>query len=212
MATYLRLYVSEFTTSNGRNVYGGKRHSSHPTSHTDLYYGSGTVIGRAVKKYGRECIICVNWSKTFETPELLKEAEELLIDELHDKYENCVNLVKGGAGGRSYYNPSDNPSIGQKRSDETKKRMSDSAKTKIWSEDGLRRRREATIKMTAERTKFPDFKGGKNPAARKIIVGDLVFSTGKECAVHFNISAAAVIGRCKTDKPKWKHWRYYDDL
>lgn len=206
---FYRLYVTEFENSSGLKIYGGKRHSKYINPQMDPYVGSGTIIRKTISKYGPSCIKSIKWSKNFDTPELLKEAEEFLIDILKEEFKNCSNLVKGGFGGRSYYNPLDNPSIGQKRSLESKKRMSSSAKTRVWSEEGLKRRKESTSKMWTI-NKHPDFSGDKNPAARKVKVGDIIFSTGKECALHFGISQGAVIGRCKNTKPKWKEWTYVD--
>lgn len=46
----------------------------------------------------------------------------------------------------------------------------------------------------------------KNPAARNIIVNDIRFGTGRECASHFKISPATVIYRIKSNK--WEGWTY----
>ncbi|QBO64748.1 putative group I intron endonuclease [Escherichia phage vB_EcoM_G5211] len=209
--TFLRLYVTEFLSSSGKKIYGGKRHSPYKNFESDPYVGSGVIIKRAIEKYGKDCVISISWSKPFETPELLKEAEELLIDELKDKYSYfCANLVKGGQGG-SYYDKDKNPRVGKKRTKESRNKMSEAAKNRKWTEEGLKRRIEATIKMK-KTAKVPDFSGDKNPAAKKIQVGDLIFNTGKECAKYFNICQATVIDRCKNQRPKWKEWRYYDSI
>lgn len=206
---FYRLYVTEFETSDGLKIYGGKRHSDKSNPKLDSYVGSGTYISNAKKKYGRSCIKQVLWSKDFGNPELLKEAEELLVDILKEDFVQCVNLVKGGQGGPSYYNPKDNPNIGKTRSIESRKRMSEAAKSREWTEEGLKRRKESTALMWTC-VKHPDFTGSKNPAARAVRVGEMVFSTGKECAEYFGIVKSAVINRIKNDKPKWKEWSYVD--
>ncbi|ENB5601949.1 hypothetical protein ABH225_001158 [Shigella flexneri] len=210
MATYYRLYITTFETSTGIKIYGGKHKSVYEDPSKDPYTGSGTFIRRAKRKYGPSCIKEIIWSKPFESKALMDEAEELLVDEL-SILENCANLVKGGAGGRSYINPEDNPSIGQKRSAQSKKKMSDAAKSRKWTEEGLRKRKESTARMWKDfKHRHPDFSGSKNPAARKVSVNGKIFNTCKECGEEFNITSSAVIGRCKNNKPKWSGWNYVD--
>ena len=210
MATYYRLYVSTFETSNGIMVYGGKRHSHYEDSKADSYFGSGTIVKRAKQKYGRKCLVDITWSKPFESPALLKEAEALLVSELLESFDNCANLHPTGGGGPEGYScPEDSPAFGKKRTAESRKRMSDAAKQREWSEEGLKRRKESTARMWIDfKDRHPDFSDDKNPAARKIITGDLEFCTGRKCAEYYSITPAAVIYRCKSTAEKWKLWNY----
>lgn len=205
---YYRLYTIVFETSDGYKIYGGKRHSKFENPYDDPYTGSGVYIKRAIKKYGRDCIKSIHWSNDFKTPENLLEAEELLVDSLKDMYgDNCTNFIKGGVRGVSYFNPLDNPNIGKVRSIDSKLRMSKSAKNKTWTEQGLKRRQEATKKMTRDR-KHADFSGDKNPAARKVKVGDTVYTTLTECGSIHGITKGAVVYRIKSKSSKWKDWNY----
>ncbi|ANN86463.1 homing endonuclease [Escherichia phage phT4A] len=200
-----RLYLVEFKTSTGIKIYGGKRHSPFNDPRHDCYCGSGVYIKRALKKYGRECIVNIQWSKPFPNKDLLAEAEELLVDELIASYDNCVNLVRGGKGGASFYNPEDNPNFGSKRSIESKIKMSEKAKNRVYSEEGLKRRQEATRVMIQHR-KPRDVSGSKNPAARRVIVDGVEYSTLKECGDHYGITKNSVFSRIKSKK--WEGWNY----
>lgn len=203
-----RLYTIVFETSTGLKIYGGKRHSKYKNPYDDPYRGSGLIISRAIAKYGAGCVKAISWSKCFGTAENLNEAEELLIDELMLIYgKDCANLISGGTGGGKYFNPADNPRIGKKRSDASKAKMSVSAKNRKWTPEGLELRKAATRAMSKTR-KQPDKSGGKNPAAKSIKVGSVVFDTVKSCAEHFKLSSGAVIGRCKNSSIKWKEWNY----
>lgn len=204
---YYRLYITEFETESGNYIYGGKRHSTYDIANHDPYTGSGTIIRKAKEKYGNTCIRTVYWSKSFDTPELLCEAEELLVDILLEDFPNCTNLVRGGTGGKSYKHKESSPMLGQKRTDETKERMSIAAKNRKWTKEGLERRKESTSKMWSIAV-HPDFTGSKNPAARRVKVGNKVFETGKACAEYYNISRASVVTRIKNTKDKWKEWNY----
>lgn len=206
---FYRLYITEFMTSKGLKIYGGKRHSPYSNYKLDPYTGSGTIIINAKAKYGSDCIKCTRWSKEFESAELLKEAEELLVDELKSYKHNCVNLVRGGYGGWSYLDPKDNPNLGSKRSEETKAKMSVSAKNKKWTKEGLAKRKASTARMWIDfPDRHPDFSGSKNPAAKSIKVDNEIFLTGRDCAKHFNISPSTVIYRIKSTSLNWKGWNY----
>lgn len=202
---HYRLYLVEFKTSTGVKIYGGKRHSPFDVPTSDSYRGSGVYIQRALKKYGRECVIDISWSKEFPSKELLEEAEELLVDEIKSAYNNCVNLVRGGKGGVSFYNPEDNPNFGSKRSTESKMKMSERAKNREYTEEGLKRRQEATRKMLLIRN-HADVSGDKNPAARKVIVDGVVYNTLKSCGEYHGITKNTVFSRIKSKK--WENWNY----
>ncbi len=202
---HYRLYLVVFETSTGLKIYGGKRHSPYDNPHNDPYTGSGTYIKRAIKKYSHSCIKCIRWSKEFPNRELLAEAEELLVDEIMDYYSSCVNLVRGGKGGVSFYDPSKNPNIGSKRSKESRDKMSMIAKNRKYSEIGLKNRQEATRIMTRNR-KHHDVSGDKNPAARKVIVDGVEYPTLKECGDHYGITKNSVFHRINSKK--WEGWNY----
>lgn len=96
---YYRTYITTFETSSGLKVYAGKHESKYKDPREDPYYGSGNVIRRAVKKYGRDCIKSIDWFD-HETKEEMVDAEIGLVSECKSEYgKGCVNIAKGGAGG-----------------------------------------------------------------------------------------------------------------
>lgn len=86
------------------NIITGKYYiGAHETENlSDTYLGSGSVLKKAINKYGKE-----NFKK-----EILKECssrEEMYIEEqniikFHYKKENCYNVKHGGIGGWDYVN------------------------------------------------------------------------------------------------------------
>jgi hypothetical protein len=97
------LIYTVYKTTNCVNgcFYFGKHRTTNPN---DRYLGSGTVILRAIKKYGRE-----SFSKEvlylFDTVEEANEKEiELIAGELENP--KCYNLTVGGECGWEYVNRS----------------------------------------------------------------------------------------------------------
>ena len=73
------------------------------TDPNDDYIGSGTILKRAVKKYGRD-----NFIKevlfVFNTPEEMFSKEAEIVDTLFVESDNTYNLLEGGWGGFQYLN------------------------------------------------------------------------------------------------------------
>lgn len=95
---FYRTYITKFSRSNGEFVYGGKHVSEHQDASNDSYYGSGREVKAAVRKYGRKCIISIEWFE--HTKETYQQEEMKLIDMLKSEYgDMCTNRAKGGNGG-----------------------------------------------------------------------------------------------------------------
>lgn len=98
---YYRTYVVKFHTSSGEYVYAGKHTSTHEDPRRDQYVGSGTVLRRSIRKYGKGCISTIEW---FDHPseDDMNLAEVDLIEKMKAVYEErCVNLHEGGMGGNT---------------------------------------------------------------------------------------------------------------
>ncbi len=96
------MYYTVYKTTNLKNgkFYIGK----HQTKNLDdAYLGSGKLLGRAIRKHGRE-----NFKKeileVFDTEEKMNLAEKILV--VFD-LELSYNLCEGGNGGFGYINRSD---------------------------------------------------------------------------------------------------------
>lgn len=81
---------------NGKYYYGV--HSSYTKSGEDSYLGSGTLLQKAIKKYGKD-----NFKKEilkeFDTLEEAYRWEEEHVTEVEVRDPNCYNVRLGGLGG-----------------------------------------------------------------------------------------------------------------
>ena len=116
------------------NLINSKRYIGKHSTNTinDNYMGSGIILKKAIKKYGKEyfkreileiCLPCENH---------LNEREKFWIKK-HDTFSsNGYNLTKGGDGvlGASINKGDKNPMYGKKYSIEERKRMSEARKGK----------------------------------------------------------------------------------
>lgn len=96
-------YTSYKTTNkiNGK-IYVG----CHKTRNLDDgYIGSGTILKRAIEKYGIE-----NFDKeilfVFDTPEEMFAKEAEIVDKIFIELDTNYNLLEGGCGGFDYVNSS----------------------------------------------------------------------------------------------------------
>lgn len=94
------------------NLINNKFYIGLDTLDRKNYYGSGTAIKSAIKKYGKE-----NFQKEIlekcDSIDKLNEREIYWIKELNSKYSNGYNLTDGGRGSKGF-----------KVSEETKKKIS----------------------------------------------------------------------------------------
>lgn len=134
------MYIYKTTNLKNNKVYIGK--SEKDIDENPEYLGSGKILKRAVKKYGRD-----NFKKEilFETDdvEILNEQEIHYISYYKTKFgDQCYNIANGGQGGNSlrYYSDEElikfkekmsklvtgeaNPFYGKHHTDETKQLIS----------------------------------------------------------------------------------------
>lgn len=111
---------------NGK-TYVGQRKSSKEW-YEDKYMGSGTLLKKAKQKYGIE-----NFEKFFiqycYSKEEVNEAERFWIAEYRSRGKAEYNLANGGDGGNGEANK------GKKRSDETRRKLSEAHKGNRPSEE-----------------------------------------------------------------------------
>lgn len=128
---YIYLIVNKV---NGK-TYVGQRKSSKEW-YEDKYMGSGTLLKKAKQKYGIEnfekFLIQYCYSK-----EETNKAERFWIAEYRRRSKAEYNLANGGDGGNGEANK------GKKRSDETRRKLSESHKGNHPSEETRRKRSES---------------------------------------------------------------------
>ena len=124
------MYGYIYLTTN--KVNGMKYIGQHAKPEFDkYYYGSGNLLTKALNKYGKENFDreILAWAETKE------ELDQMEIDKYHAvESEEYYNIVPGGG-----YNPclfgEDNPMYGKHRSEETRKKISESLKGKMAGEN-----------------------------------------------------------------------------
>jgi len=180
------------------NLINGKIYVGQTRREFRNYLGSGTLLKRAIEKYGKENFESVILSSCSTQIELNK-MERYWISEL-----NSTNLAIGynlETGGNSHSNHShglkgktrpafskewknklSQSHIGKKASDETKRKMSESQK--VSYANGTRKKRIPN-----------DQSGSKNPNAKEIIIDGIKFATIQEAIDHLGITRS---------KLKWK--------
>lgn len=153
-------YIYKTTNCLNNKIYIGK----HSTQIFDeQYLGSGIVLNRAVKKYGRSNFI-VEIIDVADTLEELNNKEIYWINNHFEKGFQLYNIAKGGNGGNTLFAMSDedklNRSIklstilqGHKLDTLTKQKISLSHKNNWLSED-YREKRKISTKKRLENSNF----------------------------------------------------------
>lgn len=91
-------YIYLTTNNINHKVYIGKKESSY---YDETYLGSGKILNRAIRKYGKENFSNVILYKA-ETLEELNQKEKEYISEYKNRYgRNCYNIAGGGTGGNT---------------------------------------------------------------------------------------------------------------
>lgn len=154
-------FVYKTTNLINEIIYVGQH--TQATSGFDGYLGSGILIKRAIKKYGRENFVretleyCT--SANFDEREICWIAELSATNSLIG-----YNLTAGGGGVRKGYKHSEefkqnmskrvkghnHPLYGTQRSDETKRKISDGNKGKILSEEAKIKIRDVQFHRSEE--------------------------------------------------------------
>ena len=219
------------------NVVNGKKYIGQKKFRNGwkTYLGSGVAFKNAIKKYGRENfhreIIAIAYSK--------EELNNLEIEfiKLHNavKSDNYYNIaIGGGVVGLSGKN---HPNYGKHYSNELKKKLSESHRTRTVSEERKQYLREVNKgtgnpfynKHHSEKTKkkWSEERKGKNtggdsPQAHKVIclTTGKIFDCIKYGAEYYNLKSGGSIGQCCKGKIKSSGklsdgtkltWMYYED-
>ena len=107
------------------------------------YLGSGTVLRKAIKKYGKENFRRVT-KLLYDTAKEAYEDEAFIVDAKMVARRDCYNEHVGGKGGWSHVD-----NTGKKMSEETKTKMSGAHKGKTHSEET--KRKQSTAKKGKKR-------------------------------------------------------------
>ena len=175
---------------NGR-IYVGKKEQS---DYDKNYYGSGTVIKQAIKKYGK-----TNFSNkmidTADTLEELNQKELYHVKVCKETYGDlCYNIAEGGTGGNALYYMSEEQRqefkdkmtiINTKRSQSKESRDNIRKKLHQYFEDHPEKRIEQSKKVKAYWTDEKRKEHGKKIKARPQEIKDKTI-TFKPCVFILN--------------------------
>ena len=118
----MKYIIYKITNSKNGKIYIGK----HQTENiNDSYFGSGIALERAIKKYGKKCFtkeVLFIFDNEFE----MNEKEKEIVNEQFISTNQTYNLGIGGEGGSHFK--------GKKHTNETKKRLSEISKNRVFSE------------------------------------------------------------------------------
>ena len=109
----MKYYLYLLTNTLNNKYYIGVHRTVDPL---DDYYGSGTVISRAISKYGKDAF---NKSILMESycVKTIYHAEKITVGDRWKNDRRCYNATAGGAGGWSHVdqrgdnNPMRNPEV-----------------------------------------------------------------------------------------------------
>jgi hypothetical protein len=129
----MRYTIYQTVNKINNKVYIGKHQTENPN---DTYLGSGIALRNAIKKYGVE-----NFEKIilfdFDTEQEMNDKERELITEEFVKRKDTYNRGVGGEGGPHFK--------GKTHTEETRKKLSEIAKTKpkVYTKESKERHAEA---------------------------------------------------------------------
>lgn len=169
------------------------RHSTNNLN--DGYVGSGTMLKRAINKYGKENFVCIPMCY-FDTYEEAVEEEKFLVTLEYCKDPNNYNIVQGGLNPIMY--GENNPSWKGKGGVKYIKKGHNYKIGKDNPNYGKTITEEQKLKTIISKKK----KGLLNG----VIVSGIHFDSVRECGRNYNISESTVDSRCVS--PHFKNWSY----
>lgn len=114
------MFIYKTTNKVNGKVYIGKKSNIKRSSN---YLGSGKLIKKAIKKYGKDSFIREILVENIQTKEELDNAERYWIAQMNTQVPNGYNLAIGGEGWN----------VGDKKSNEWKQKMSELKRGKAFS-------------------------------------------------------------------------------
>ncbi|CAL9993273.1 homing endonuclease [Vibrio phage D480] len=189
--------VYQITNLINNKIYVGK----HSTENIhDEYMGSGKLLLRAIKKYGKE-----NFTKDILFVSLDEKdaykAEHEIVNEDFVLREDTYNLKVGGLGGSSGI---ESPCKGRQLSEDTKLKM---RKSKQFSQKHLDylSTKLSEYNKSRQGVQRDDLKGNSNPMHRgNWHTPHGIFETSSEAACAIKCSQSTIVRRCKN--PNFEDW------
>ena len=119
----MKYIIYKIINTKNQKIYIGK----HQTLNVDdSYFGSGIALEKAIKKYGKKWFT-KEVLYIFDTEFEMNEKEKEIVNEKFISTNQTYNLGVGGEGGSHFK--------GKKHTEETKKRLSEIAKNRVFSDE-----------------------------------------------------------------------------
>lgn len=160
----MKYYVYKITNKINGKIYIGF-HGCVCDFLEDNYYGSGCLIKKALKKYGKE-----NFERevlfSYDSEEEAKGKEREIVNEDFLKQDNVYNVALGGYGGGLIGET--NPFYGKKHTDKTLQILSDKGKERTHTEESKKKIGESV--RSSEKYKEGISKRKKRPKKERVKV------------------------------------------
>lgn len=150
------------------------------------YLGSGVVLIKAIKKYGRENFIRETLEK-FDKPEDAYNFERIIVTKELVKNRNCYNISEGGNCGFVGIGI-DNPFYGRHHSDEAKKKNRNAHLGK-----GHPHSNETKVKIS-------NTKKGNTYNSKVWFINGRRFSSSREAGKYYNVHQSTICNWCNSVK------------
>jgi group I intron endonuclease len=223
-------YIYMLTDKRNDKKYVGKHNGNKKE-----YWSSGLIPNRIAKIHGRSIFDRTILEDNINDLEILNEREMYYIEK-YDTFKNGYNATIGGEGGGHWiYNKTEEEKLlifekkskkltGRVFSDETRKKMSESAKNKKLTDEHKENIRQAVIRRggtphTEEtKEKLSKLKKGiknpehskfmveNNPNNVKISVDGVIYDSIVGASKELNISKHTIKGRLNSSNEKFKNW------
>lgn len=208
----------------------GKKYVGKHNGKKDDYWSSGLVPNRIANKHGRDIFTRVILEDGIDDEEL--NNKEIYYIKLEDSFNNGYNSTLGGEGGNHWVNDKTEEEIklirekqskklkGRVFTDETKRKMSESAKNKVLTKEhrenigkavkkrgGTPHTDETKVKLSKAMTgkknpKHSDFMVKNNPKSQKVSIDGVIYDTIKEASEELKINRSTIKYRLNNKKNK----------
>jgi group I intron endonuclease len=213
---------------NGKKYVG-----KHNGKKTD-YWSSGLVPNRIAKKHGKEIFERIILEDNLSDDQL--NEKEIFHIEKENSFNEGYNSTIGGEGGNHWVHLKTEEELkaisriksekltGRVFSEETKKKMSESAKVKIFSQEhkdnigkavklrgGYSHKDETKLKlskiMSGRKNEIQsEFMSINNPKAQKVSIEGVEYNTIKEACEKLNIHRSTIKYRLNSENEKFNLW------
>jgi group I intron endonuclease len=200
---------------NGKRYIGQRKFYGTGHQKWQNYLGSGIILQKAIKKYGRKNFSRVIIDVSYSKEELDLKEIQYIKDYKATKTDDFYNLVEGGSGTKGSFDDRYTKEERKKKHDLKSKNVlgeNNPNYKNSWNEE---QRERMSLRMKDQ------YKGKNNPRAKSIIciTTNKIFDTAKEAGEAYNVNRGDIGQCCKgkllfagTLPNKTKLiWMYYDE-